>query len=94
LSYTDNIDTTIKLVNTNKYTNQIINIGHNKTYSINDLAKKIIKIYKSKSKIIHVKPRIEGDMTRRQPDNSKMKKILKRKLISLEDGLKLFVKYN
>jgi UDP-glucose 4-epimerase len=33
-------------------------------------------------------PLKEGDMSRRQPDARKMKKILNRELISLEDGLK------
>ena len=30
-------------------------------------------------------------MTRRQPDNSKMKEILKRDLISIEDGIKKMI---
>ncbi len=87
----DNIDTTIKLLNNNKYNNQVINIGHNKIYTINELAKKIIKIFNSRSKIIHIKARKEGDMSRRQPDNSKMEKILNRKLITLDQGLKMFI---
>ncbi len=31
-------------------------------------------------------------MTRRQPDNEKMLKLLNRKLVSLEDGIKLMLK--
>jgi hypothetical protein len=30
----------------------------------------------------------EGDMTRRQPDNSKMRLILGRPLVTLEDGIR------
>ena len=37
-------------------------------------------------------PLKEGDMTRRQPDNQKMLKLLDRNLISLEDGIKLMLK--
>ena len=33
-------------------------------------------------------------MTRRQPDNSKMIKILNRRLITLDQGLKMFRKNN
>ena len=33
-------------------------------------------------------PLKEGDMTRRQPDNTKMKSILNRELISIEEGIK------
>ena len=90
----DNVDTTINLIKNYKYSNQIINIGHNKIYTINELAKKIIKIFNSNSKIIHVKARKDGDMTRRQPDNSKMIKILNRRLITLDQGLKMFRKNN
>ena len=35
----DNVDTTINLIKNHKYSNQIINIGHNKIYTINELAK-------------------------------------------------------
>ena len=87
----DNIDTTINLLNSNDYNNEIINIGHNKLYSILELANLIIKITSSKSKIIFLEPLKEGDMTRRQPNNKKMLNILKRDLISLEKGLKKFI---
>ena len=43
----------------------------------------------SKSKIIHLPALEQGDMTRRLPDNFKMKSILKRDLISLEEGIKI-----
>ena len=89
---TDNIDTTIKLLNSSKYKNQVINIGHNKIYSVKQIAKKIIKIFNSKSKIVHINALKEGDMTRRQPDNTKMVSILNRKLISLDDGLLMLKK--
>ena len=36
-------------------------------------------------------PLKEGDMTRRQPDNNKMREILGRELISLEEGIKRMI---
>ncbi len=88
----DNIDLTMKLLNSSKFKNQVINIGHDKIYTVNQLAQKIIKTFNSKSKVIHINPLNEGDMSRRQPDNSKMLNILNRKLISLEEGLKMIKK--
>ena len=37
-------------------------------------------------------PLAEGDMKRRCPDNSDMLKVLNRKLISLEDGIRKILK--
>ncbi len=36
-------------------------------------------------------PLKDGDMTRRQPDNTKMKEILNKKLITVEEGIKLMI---
>jgi len=52
------------------------------------LAQKIIEVTESSSEIIHLSPLKEGDMTRRQPDNSKMLSVLGRDLMPLEKGLK------
>ena len=70
------------------YINDIVNIGNDKITSINELAKKIIKITNSKSKIKKIKPLKEGDMFQRQPEISKMKKLLNRRLTSLEQGIR------
>ena len=66
----------------------MINIGSDKLISILDLAKTIIQITGSSSKINFLPPLKEGDMTRRQPDNSKMKEILNSELVPLETGIK------
>ena len=55
--------------------------------AIVDLAKLIIKVTNSKSKLINLEALEEGDMTRRQPDVSKMKTLLKREPLPLEDGI-------
>lgn len=68
--------------------NEIYNIGNDNETAIIDLAKLIIKITGSKSEIEHLPPLKEGDMKRRLPDISKMKNLLNRKLIPLEEGIK------
>jgi len=89
----DNIDTCIAIMNSKLLQNDVINIGSDKLLTILELARLVISLTNSKSKIIHLPPLKEGDMTRRQPDNSKMKEILGRDLISVEDGIKLMMSH-
>jgi UDP-glucuronate decarboxylase len=88
----DNIDTEIKCMEENAYVNDVINIGNSNETTILELAETIKKVTKSKSKIIHLPARKDGDMKRRMPDNSKMLKLLNRDLISLEKGIKEVIK--
>ncbi len=84
----DNIDTCLAIMNKKLLVNDVINIGSDKLMTVLDLANLVIKLSNSQSKIIHLLPLKEGDMTRRQPDNSKMKEILGRDLITVEEGIK------
>ena len=84
----DNIDTCIKALDEHKIVNDVVNIGGDKIITILDLAKTIIRITNSQSDIKFLPPLPQGDMTRRQPDNTKMRRILNRELISIEDGIK------
>jgi len=84
----DNVDTIVTIMNKKLLENDVINIGSDKLMTVLELAKLIIQITNSKSQIVHVPALKEGDMTRRQPDNTKMKEILGRDLISVEDGIK------
>jgi nucleoside-diphosphate-sugar epimerase len=84
----DNVDAVAACMEQNKLVNDVVNIGNEKDYTILELAELIISTTNSKSKIEFLPPLKEGDMTRRQPDNSKMKEILKRELIPLEEGIK------
>ncbi len=84
----DNIEACIKTFKENKHLNDVINIGGSIEIPIKTLAQKIIALTGSSSKIVHLPALKEGDMTRRQPDNSKMKNLLGRELLPLEDGLK------
>lgn len=84
----DNIEATVKALDENLFVNDVVNIGGHQIFTILELAELIIAITGSKSKIVFLPPLKDGDMTRRQPDNSKMLSILGRDLISLEEGIK------
>jgi len=87
----DTVTTCLNCFYNNQVVNDVINIGNDKLYTVLELAQVIIAITKSKSKIIHLAPLADGDMTRRQPDNSKMKEILGRELLPLEKGIELMI---
>jgi nucleoside-diphosphate-sugar epimerase len=90
----DNIEVTLKILESNFCMNEVINLGSSKEISVLELAKKIISLTQSSSKIIFEDALKEGDMTRRQPDNLKMINILNRELISLDEGLKNVLRIN
>ena len=83
----DTIDASLACLFKNEVVNDVINIGNDITITMLELAKLIIRITKSKSNIVYLSPLKEGDMTRRQPDNTKMRQLLNRPLISLEEGI-------
>lgn len=84
----DNVDACLSALNNNRFQNDVVNVGGGDEVTISDLAKTIIAITKSKSKIVHKPPLMDGDMTRRRPDLTRMKKLLDRKPITLEAGIK------
>ena len=83
----DNVEAVIKCFEQNLYTNDVINIGSDRVFTILELAKLIIDLTDSKSEISYLPPLPDGDMKRRQPDNSKMMQVLGRDLISLRKGI-------
>jgi UDP-glucose 4-epimerase len=76
-----------------KYVNDVVNIGGNVEVPIVDLAKIIINVTCSSSKLIHMPALEEGDMTRRLPDTSKMQELLKREVTPFETGLRLVIQH-
>jgi UDP-glucuronate decarboxylase len=72
----------------NLVVNDVMNVGGEIEVKIIDLAKLIIKLTKSSSKITFAPALKEGDMVRRCPDISKMKTILDKKRLPLEEGIK------
>lgn len=83
----DNIEACVKIAYDDLLVNEVVNIGQSNEASIKKLAETIIRLTNSKSKIVYLPPLQDGDMKRRCPDNSIMKKIINRPLISLEDGI-------
>lgn len=84
----DNIDACVNAFYENKVVNDVVNIGDDRSISIVELAKLIIDITGSKSKIAYLPELEEGDMKRRLPDISKMKSLLKREPMGIEKGIK------
>ena len=84
----DNIAATSAAFYNDKFANDVVNIGSDNEMTILDLANTIIKLTDAKSKIVHLPPLPEGDMTRRMPDATKMKQLLGKPFIPLEQGLK------
>ena len=88
----DNVEATTNAFYKNMFTNDVVNVGGDVETTILELARMIIRLTGSKSKIIFLPPLEEGDMTRRRPDTTKMKQLLPRQLLSLEDGLNKVIK--
>jgi UDP-glucuronate decarboxylase len=88
----DNLETIEQILNQSCLDNEVINIGSDQEITILDLARKVVKLLNSKSRIIHIDPLKEGDMARRRPDISKMKAVLNRELTSLDTGILLTAK--
>jgi len=95
----DVIKTLIKLMNSKDAVGQVFNIGSQEEITIENLAKKIIGISKSKSKIVYIsyeKAYEEGfeDMQRRVPDTTKVKNLVGFKpTVDLEGIIKSVVGY-
>jgi UDP-glucose 4-epimerase len=87
----DNIEATTNALNKDLFINDVVNVGSDIEITVLDLAKMIIKETGSSSKLIHLPPLEEGDMTRRKPDISKMKKLLDRNMTGIEEGIRKVV---
>ena len=87
----DHLEATVNCLLQNKFVDDVVNIGNEEELSVLELANTIKEITNSKSEIIHLPSLPEGDMTRRQPDIEKMQQLLKRPLISLEEGIKKII---
>ena len=87
----DNIEATTTAFLGNKFVNDVINIGSDNEITILELAREVIKATKSKSKIVHLPALKEGDMTRRKPDISNMRELLKRDLLPMKNGIRKLI---
>ncbi|HOB78163.1 MAG: NAD-dependent epimerase/dehydratase family protein [Bacteroidales bacterium] len=88
----DNVDATynhlLQCVENPNMLPQIINIGNDNEITILELAQTIKKLTNSNAEITFLPPLQEGDMKRRLPDITKMKKLLNRPLTPLHEGIK------
>jgi UDP-glucuronate decarboxylase len=87
----DNVNACVNTFYRNMFVNDVVNIGNDHETTILELAQSIIRITESKSSIKHLPPLKEGDMRRRIPDITKMKQLLDKPLIPLDEGIQQLV---
>lgn len=83
----DNTDACLAAFRREEVMNDVVNIGSDAEITIKDLARTIIEITGSASRIVHLPPLEEGDMTRRMPDITRMRALLGREPLPLRAGL-------
>ncbi|HEY3402707.1 MAG TPA: NAD-dependent epimerase/dehydratase family protein [Ohtaekwangia sp.] len=83
----DNLDMTIKTWQEGHFINDVVNVGSDDEQSVLSMAQLVVNVLNSKSEIVHLPPLKEGDMARRKPDVTKMRKVLGRELVSLKEGI-------
>jgi len=83
----DNTDACLNAFRTGDVVNDVVNIGSDQEITIKALAELIIDITGSSSRIVHLPPLEEGDMTRRMPDVTRMNSLLGRSPLPLREGL-------
>jgi UDP-glucose 4-epimerase len=88
----DNITATTNAFYQNKFVNDVVNIGGDTEMPILEVANLIIKLTNSSSKIVHLPALKDGDMTRRRPDTTKMRQLLDKEPLTLEQGLEKLLK--
>ena len=82
----NNVSFTNKVLEEDLFINEVVNVGSDQTITIKELALLIKEITGSSSKLLYLPPLKDGDMYRRQPDVSKMRRHLE-KIISIEEGI-------
>jgi UDP-glucuronate decarboxylase len=83
----DNTEACLNAFRRGEVINDVVNIGSDVEITINDLASLIIELTGSRSRVVHLPPLEEGDMTRRMPDVTRMRHLLGREPIPLREGL-------
>jgi UDP-glucose 4-epimerase len=84
----DNLDACLATLRDEQYRNDVYNIGSAEVVSVRQLAETIIRLTGSSSRVVHLPPLKEGDMTKRQPDIGRMRELLGRELIPCEEGIR------
>lgn len=89
----DNVDACLNAHASGRFVNDTVNIGGAEEISIKELAERVIEVLGSSSKVKHLPPLPEGDMTRRRPDLTKMRQLLGREPVGLDDGILRLAKH-
>jgi len=84
---TDNVDACIAAMSAHEYASQVINIGSDVETPNRAPTETIIAQTGAKSKLEFLPPLPEGDMRRRCPDVAKMRQLLGRPLVTLDEGI-------
>jgi UDP-glucuronate decarboxylase len=87
----DTVETCVRLHASGAFENDVVNIGSDSEMTIRQLAELVIRLTESRSKLEFLPPLAEGDMSRRCPDVSKMRGILGRPLVPLEEGIRRLI---
>lgn len=87
----DNLDAVLAALHDKSCVNEVINVGSDVEITILELAKFVVEITGTSARIRHVNPLKEGDMTRRKPDITIMRRLLGRELIPLQQGIRLIM---
>ena len=85
----DNIAATTTAMRTGLFVNDVVNVGNDEEITVLDLARLVVEVTGSNSRVRHLPPLKEGDMTRRCPDISRMRELLGRDLTPLRSGIAL-----
>ena len=83
----DNTEACLNAFRQGEVLNDVVNIGSDSEITIKELAQIIIELTGSRSKLVHLPPLEEGDMTRRMPDITRMRELLGREPMPLRQGL-------
>jgi UDP-glucose 4-epimerase len=83
----DNVEFQMLCMEGDLFVNQTVNVGSDVEMTVAELAELVRTLINPEVKIVHLPPLPEGDMMRRRPDNSRMKKALGRDLVPLRDGI-------
>lgn len=89
----DNVEACLNAYYKGEVLNDVVNIGSDQEVTIKALAELIIEITGSRSRIVHLAPLEEGDMTRRMPDVTRMRALLGRELLPLRSGLERILEH-
>lgn len=83
----DNVDFQIACMDRGLFVNETVNVGSHQEITVKELAELVVGLINPTVRLVHLPPLSEGDMTRRQPDNSRMRAALARELMPLREGI-------